>query len=91
MPPDWNRRSLENRKLFWSGEFDRYEGELVERDRICAQEIWLEALGGDKRGMRRAEALRINNILDLQQGWKKYPNAYRYGPHGQVKGGYIRK
>lgn len=91
VPPDWNRRSLENRKLFWSGEFDRYEGELVPRDRICAQEIWLEALGGDKRGMRRAEALRINNILDQQQGWKKLSDAYRFGPHGRVKGGYVKE
>ncbi len=91
VPPDWNRRSLENRKLFWSGEFDRYEGELVERDRICAQEIWLEALGGDKRGMRRAEALRINSILDQQRGWKKLNNIYRFGPHGVVKGGYVRE
>ena len=90
VPPDWLKRSLDDRKLFWSGEFGRYEGELVARDRICAQEIWLEALGGDKRGLRRAEALRINGILDQLPGWKKLNDAYRFGPHGRVKGGYVK-
>lgn len=91
VPPDWNKRSLEERKIFWSGEFGRYQGELVPRDRICAQEIWLEALGGDKRGLKRAEAMRINSILDQLEGWKKCNDVYRFGPHGRVKGGYIRQ
>ena len=90
VPPDWLKRSLDERNLFWSGEFGKYTGESVPRDRVCAQEIWLEALGGNKRGMRRAETLRINSILDQLPGWKKTPNIYRFGPHGVVKGGYVR-
>jgi predicted P-loop ATPase len=91
VPPDWLSRSIADRKLFWSGEFGQYQGELVPRDRVCAQEVWLEALGGDSKGLRRAEAMRINAILDKLPGWTKYPNAYRYGTHGSVKGGYTRK
>lgn len=90
VPPDWLNRSVSERKLFWSGEFGQYQGELVDRDRVCAQEIWLEALGGESRGMRRAETMRINAILDKLPGWKKYNNAYRFGAHGRLKGGYIR-
>ncbi|WP_175414338.1 virulence-associated E family protein [Halalkalibacterium halodurans] len=91
VPPDWNKRSLSDRKLYWSGEFGKYEGELVPRDRICAQEVWIEALNGDVRGLRRPEAIRINSILDQLDGWKKYNNVYRFGPHGKIKGGYIRE
>lgn len=91
VPPDWLNRSIAERKLFWGGEFGQYKGELVERDRVCAQEIWLEALGGESKGMRRAETMRINAILDKMPGWKKYNEAFRFGPHGRVKGGYIRR
>ncbi|EPY07441.1 virulence-associated E family protein [Paenibacillus alvei TS-15] len=92
VPPDWGKRTLAERKMFWSGEFGNYQGELVPRDRICAQEVWLEALNGDARGMKRAETQRINNILDRLggEGWVKQRNPYRFGPHGKVKGGYTR-
>jgi predicted P-loop ATPase len=91
VPPDWLNRSLSDRKMFWSGEFGTYPGELITRDRICAQEVWFEALGGDTKGLRRSEAIRINAILDKLPEWKKYPNTFRFGAHGQVKGGYIRE
>lgn len=90
VPPDWGKRTLSDRKLFWSGEFGKYEGPLIPRDRICAQEVWLEALLGDARGMKRTETQRINNILDRLDGWVKQKNPYRFGPHGKVKGGYTR-
>jgi putative DNA primase/helicase len=90
VPPDWMQRSLSDRKLFWSGEFGQYQGELVERDRVCAQEVWLEAIGGDSKGLRRSEAIRINAILDKLQGWKKHNEVGRFGAHGRVKGGYFR-
>lgn len=90
VPPDWHKRSISERKMFWSGEFGTYQGELVPRDRICAQEVWVEALHGDPKTLRRTEVMRINSILDNLEGWKKYPNAYRFGPHGKVKGGYVR-
>jgi len=91
VPPDWLNRNIAERKLFWSGEFGSYQGELVERDRVCAQEVWLEALGGESKGMRRAETMRINAILDKLQGWNKRNNVFRFGPHGLVKGGYTRE
>lgn len=91
VPADWLSRSIAERKLHWSGEFGQYQGEVMERDRVCAQEVWLEALQGDARGMRRAEAMRINAILDKLPGWKKYNNVYRFGAHGKIKGGYTRE
>lgn len=90
VPADWINRSVSDRKIFWSGEFGQYQGELVPRDRVCAQEVWFEALGGDSKGLRRSEAMRINAILEKLPGWKKYPNAFRFGPHGSVKGGYVK-
>jgi predicted P-loop ATPase len=91
VPPDWLNRSIADRKMYWSGEFGQYQGELVPRDRICAQEVWFEALGGDTKGLRRSEAMRINAILDKLPEWNKYNNSFRFGPHGKIKGGYVRQ
>lgn len=91
VPPDWNKRNLAERRMYWSGEFGKVEGPTVPRDRICAQEVWLEALNGDARGMKRIETQRINNILDRLEGWKKCKTPYRFGPHGMVRGGYLRE
>lgn len=86
VPVGWEKRSLAERRLYWSGEFGREEGETVERDRICAAEVWCECLGGDLKYMKRSDALEINGILAMIPGWKRYGSSFRFGPYGQQKG-----
>lgn len=90
VPIDWQKREIGIRKLYWSGEFGKIEGETVERDRICAAEIFVECLGGEIRFMKRTETMAINDILENIDGWKKQKKPYRYGLYGIVKGGYIK-
>lgn len=91
VPLDWQKKDISARKLYWTSEFGKSEIELVDRDRICAAEIWVECFQGEIRNMKRAEALMINDVLNRLEGWEKYNNAFRFGPYGRVKGGYIRK
>lgn len=86
VPIGWEKRSLAERRLYWAGEFGRVEGETMERDRICAIEVWCECFGGDIKHMRRADAIEINGILSGLQGWKKHNSTMRFGPYGHQKG-----
>jgi hypothetical protein len=59
----------------------------VERDRICAAEVWCECLGGDLKYMKRADALEINCILARLPGWKRLNVMYRFGSvYGHQRG-----
>lgn len=86
VPVGWEKRSLSERRMYWTGEFGRGDVETVERDRICAAEVWCECLGGDLKYMKRSDALEINGILAMIPGWKRYGSSFRFGPYGQQKG-----
>ncbi|MFZ5645797.1 MAG: VapE domain-containing protein [Bacillota bacterium] len=86
VPVDWEKRTLSERKLYWSGEFGRDTCGTIERDRICAAEVWCECLGGDLKYMKRTDSLAINSILSCIPGWKKHTSTFRFGCYGIQKG-----
>lgn len=90
VPLDWLNRSLPERLMYWSGEFGRIQGETVERDRVCALEIWCECFRGDIKHLKRLDALEINGILSKMQGWQKHNSTFRFGCYGTQKG-FIKK
>lgn len=91
VPGDWEKRSLSERLMYWSGEFGRGDGETAERDRICAVEVWCECLKSDVKFMKRTDTVAINAVLDGISGWAKYKGVYRFGCYGSIKGGYLRQ
>jgi len=62
----------------------------VERDRICAAEIWCECLGGDLKFMRRGDAVEINCALASLPGWKRLDTMYRFGSAYGHQRGFVR-
>ncbi|ASJ54878.1 virulence-associated protein E [Brevibacillus formosus] len=86
VPIGWDKRSLGERRLYWSGEFGRSDEGTVERDRVCAAEIWSECLGGDIKFMRRSDTMEINGILASIPGWKRHNATARFGCYGPQKG-----
>jgi predicted P-loop ATPase len=90
VPLDWDKRALNDRRLYWSGEFGRDNCETKERDRICAAEVWCECFGGDVKFMRRIDALEINGILACIPGWKRLSTMYRFGSAYGHQRGFIR-
>lgn len=85
LPEDWQGRDLFQRRMYWSGEFERNPGSLP-RDRVCAAEIWCECLGSDLKYMKKPDAKEINNILEGISGWERLKTTGRFGPYGRQRG-----
>lgn len=50
VPENWKDWDLESRRMFWAGGMKDQENlHLVPRERVCALEIWCEALNCDQR------------------------------------------
>lgn len=87
IPEGWDGYDLQRRRMFWNGGIKPLEGEvLVDRDKVCAMEIWTECFNGDPRFMKRMDSLEINGILSTIEGWKKNKSKRRYGPYGILSG-----
>ena len=78
IPADWDTWDLQRRLMFWNNG-EKGELQLVERHRVCALEIWCEALGNDIRAVRNSDSAEINSIIAMQSGWKRMKNAARFG------------
>ncbi len=92
VPVNWYKRSLAERRMYWSNEFGRNQNEkTVPRDRICAAEIWCECFGKDISFMRRQDVIEINKILDNLPGWKKDKNGKQFGKPYGLQRGYSRQ
>ncbi len=88
IPSNWDQLDLSKRRMFWNGQMQLGEGiDLVERDKVCAMEIWAECFGGDTRYIKRQDSTEINNILTNAKGWIRNKSVRRYGPaYGKQKG-----
>ena len=86
VPADWSKWPQQRRMIFWNGGTVGETVSLVGRDRICVQEVWCEALGGDLKLMKYSDAQEINEIIARTPGWKKEKKAMRFGPYGPQKG-----
>lgn len=86
VPADWDKRTVPERRMYWSGEFGRIGGETKERDRICAAEVWCECLGGDIKFMKKSDTREINEILLNMKVQKMQRNLCRFGPYGVQRG-----
>ena len=59
LPADWPKWDLPQRQS-WRGGGVKYDGPLAPRSRVCAIEIWCEALGKQRGDMRQRESREIN-------------------------------
>jgi len=73
IPEDWYTYSLEQRRVYWYGGM-RNETKIVERTKVCAIEIWCEALLKNKGDLNQRDARQINQLLAELPGWERtYP------------------
>lgn len=90
IPEDWEKRSLNDRRLYWGGGFGADGAAVKQRDRVCALEIWCEALGGDIKYFKRQDAQEINGILSKIDGWERSKNGIRTCRDYGLQKGFIR-
>ena len=86
VPAEWASRTTFERKIYWNSEFGKSDAETLDRDKICAVEVWCECLGGDEKHLKKMEATRINNILSRLEGWERYKG--KFGAYGWQRGFY---
>lgn len=85
VPEDWNKWPLEQRQMFWNG--NSHGGKaIVKRSRICALEVWCEALGSEAKYMKYSDAVEINGVIANQTGWVRTKKAVRFGYCGMQRG-----
>ena len=85
VPANWDNMDLGQRRQFLNGNMAVPEA-LVQRDKICALEIWCECMSGDARRMQRRDSVEINNILSVLPNWKRVSTPRRFGYCGNQRG-----
>ena len=85
VPEPWQTWDLQQR-LLWLGGGVKYDGRMVERAKICAQEVWCEALKGELKYCRNGETAELNGIMRKAPGWKKTDTGIRFKYAGKVRG-----
>ena len=89
VPENWSVMDL-NARRFWLSK-EGHDGEkLVPRDRICAAEIWCEALGGNLKELKKSDSRDINQILERIPGFQKSDKAVWFGPFYGAQRGYVK-
>jgi predicted P-loop ATPase len=85
VPADWETYKLDRRRMYWGG---GAQGDVktVPRDRVCAAEVWCEALGGLPKDLNKIIAREINNIIEHTPGWVRSAKTMKFGPHGGQRG-----
>lgn len=61
----------------------------IERTKVCALEVWIEALGGNKGNMTNADRKFINSVIE-KNGWAKSDKAIRFNHTVGVQKGYFK-
>lgn len=85
IPDNYYELSLSSRRTFWGGGMQT-DSLLIQRNKVCALEVWCECFGGDVKNMRRADAMEINQILANLDGWERNSKTRRYGYCGTQRG-----
>ncbi|MDD4843194.1 MAG: virulence-associated E family protein [Anaerotignum sp.] len=78
VPADWLSWKLEQRRMFWEGNAT-CDGEQVPRKKVCALEVWCEALGCDPRMIKNSDTAEINSIIASVKGWSRLQNPQPFG------------
>ncbi|MBM6680073.1 virulence-associated E family protein [Pseudoflavonifractor capillosus] len=81
IPVDWPKWDIAKRQMWRAGGM-KYTGPTAPRSRVCAAEIWCEALGKPKGDMRQREAREINGLLARAPGWTSMGPAGAGKPYG---------
>lgn len=89
VPRDWNRWDLNQRRMYHEGTA-KYEGDLVPRMKVCALEIWCEALGNDPRFLRNCDTAEINSIVAALPEWERLRCPDKFG-YCKTQRGFRRK
>ncbi len=85
VPEEWRSWDLPKRLMYLQGGL-KTESRMIKRDRVCAHEIWCEALGCDIRNIRNSDSAEINSIIAMQKGWRRMEKTAKFKYCGTQRG-----
>lgn len=86
LPENWDDRDLGARLSFWANDFGVQEKGTVQRQKVCALEIWQELFGGDAKSFTKIQAREINECMKKIDGWELSAKTIRIGMYGCQRG-----
>lgn len=93
LPEDWESKDIYDRREYIRNYGDDDYCGLVQRERVCALEIWCEVMEGDRKNLQNAKAREIIDILQSIKGWSPYSKSVgkmRFGKMYGVQRAFVR-
>lgn len=93
LPEDWESKDIYDRREYIRNYGDDDYCGSVQRERVCALEIWCEVMEGDRKNLQNAKAREIIDILQSIKGWSPYSKSVgkmRFGKLYGVQRAFIR-
>lgn len=94
LPEDWESKDIYDRREYIRNYGDDDYCGSVQRERVCALEIWCEVMEGDRKNLQNAKAREIIDILQSIKGWSPYSKSVgkmRFGKIYGVQRAFIRE
>ena len=94
LPEDWESKDIYDRREYIRNYGDDDYCGSVQRERVCALEIWCEVMEGDRKNLQNAKAREIIDILQSIKGWSPYSKSVgkmRFGKLYGVQRAFIRE
>lgn len=85
IPDNWLKWPLDRRRDYWANNATG-DYELMDRDRICALEVWCELFLSNQRDLRPQDTREINAVLAKIPGWKRSKSSIYCGPYQNQRG-----
>lgn len=86
LPEDWESLDIFDRRDYIRNYGDDDHCGSVQRERVCALEIWCEVMEGDRRNLQNAKAREITDILQAMRGWAPYTKGTGKARFGRLYG-----
>lgn len=86
LPEDWESLDIFDRRDYIRNYGDDDHCGSVQRERVCALEIWCEVMEGDRKNMQNAKAREITDILQAMRGWSPYTKGTGKARFGRLYG-----
>ena len=86
LPEDWESLDIFDRRDYIRNYGDDDHCGSVQRERVCALEIWCEVMEGDRKNLQNAKAREITDILQAMQGWSPYTKGTGKARFGRLYG-----
>lgn len=93
LPEDWESKDIYGRREYIRNYGDDDYCGSVQRERVCALEIWCEVMEGDRKNLQNAKAREIIDILQSIKGWSPYSKSVgkmRFGKMYGVQRAFVR-